>query len=226
MTYIVCVEEDQGLWIAHVPDLPGCFANHQDREKAIQMVPQAVEAYVSWCADHGLRISGLSGPMVIDEVIRSWEFEDGYVVNAFFAADRPPLIPEELPEFKHLLKATRADLLRALDTLEVDDLTRELPGERWSVAGILEHVAHSEWWYFDRLGLAFPRAEMPVDPMEALEKVRSHHLANLAALTQRAGVVTVGGETWSARKILRRALWHERDHTSHILKLHPKFKRS
>jgi hypothetical protein len=24
---------------------------------------------------------------------------------------------------------------------------------------------------------------------------------------------------WSARKVLRRTLWHERDHTDHILKL-------
>jgi predicted RNase H-like HicB family nuclease/uncharacterized damage-inducible protein DinB len=226
MTYIVSVEENQGLWIAHVPDLPGCFATHQDREKAIQAVPKAVEDYIAWCEDHGLRISGLSGPMTVDEVIRSWEFEDGYMVNAFFASDRPPIIEEELHEFALLLKGTRGDLLRALDALEIDDLTRELPGERWSVAGIIEHIAHSEWWYFDRMGLAFSRAEMPGDPLEALDKVRSHTLTNLPALVKRIGVVTVGGEAWSARKILRRTLWHERDHTQHIQKLQPRLKQA
>jgi predicted RNase H-like HicB family nuclease len=222
MTYIVSVEENQGLWIAHVPDLPGCFTTHQDREKAIQSVPKAVEEFVTWCANHGLRISGLSGPMTVDEVIRSWEFEDGYVVNAFFASDRPPVIQEELHEFELLLRGTRADFLQTLNKLEIDDLTRELPGERWSIAGILEHVAHSEWWYFDRMGLAFPRTEMPGDPLEALDKVRGHTLASLPALVKRTGVVTVGGEAWSARKILRRTLWHERDHTAHILKLRPR----
>ncbi|MDW8214000.1 MAG: hypothetical protein RMJ55_10615 [Roseiflexaceae bacterium] len=28
-----------------------------------------------------------------------------------------------------------------------------------------------------------------------------------------------GGEVWSARKVVRRALWHERDHTQHIARL-------
>jgi hypothetical protein len=27
------------------------------------------------------------------------------------------------------------------------------------------------------------------------------------------------GEFWSPRKLLRRAVWHERDHTEHIRKL-------
>jgi hypothetical protein len=27
------------------------------------------------------------------------------------------------------------------------------------------------------------------------------------------------GEFWSPRKLLRRAVWHERDHTGHIRKL-------
>jgi hypothetical protein len=38
-------------------------------------------------------------------------------------------------------------------------------------------------------------------------------------LATRKGVVTLSGETWSARKVMRRTLWHERDHTAHILKL-------
>jgi hypothetical protein len=32
-------------------------------------------------------------------------------------------------------------------------------------------------------------------------------------------VVGVEGEMWSPRKVLRRAVWHERDHTEHIRKL-------
>ena len=31
----------------------------------------------------------------------------------------------------------------------------------------------------------------------------------------------VEGEFWSPRKLLRRAVWHERDHTVHIRKLRP-----
>ena len=219
MAYMVCAEESEGRWIAHVPDLPGCFVTRDNREQAIQAIPEAVDAYFTWCEGHGLRVSGLSGPMVVAEVIRTWESEDGYEVNAFFASDRPALIADELPQFELLLAATRADLLRAVDGLDQDDLTREFPEERWSIAGILMHVARAELWYLDRMALAFPKIKLPGEHFECLAKVREHMLANLPELAKRTGVVTLSGETWSARKVIRRALWHERDHTEHIGKV-------
>ncbi|UCF60676.1 MAG: type II toxin-antitoxin system HicB family antitoxin [Anaerolineaceae bacterium] len=222
MPYLVCLEENEGRWIAHVPDLPGCFVERANREEVVQAVPKAVENYITWCEGHGLRISGLSEPMNVAEVIRAWESEDGYEVNAFFASDRPPLIEDELPQFERLLNATRVDLLGVVEGFDADDLSREFPGERWNIGGILMHVAHAEWWYLDRIGLAFSSAEMPDEPFAGLTKVREHLLAKLPEFVRRGGVVTLAGETWSARKVLRRALWHERDHTDHIKKLRDK----
>ena len=224
MPYLVCVEENEGRWIAHVPDLPGCFIQRVNREEAVQAIPKMVETYIAWCEGHGLRISGLSEPMIVAEVIRTWESEDGYEVNAFFASDRPPLIMDELPQFEMLLNATRKDLLGMVDGLDVEDLSREFPEERWDIGGILMHVARAEWWYLDRLGLAFSSAELPDEPFGALAKVREYMLAKLPELAKWRGVVTVAGETWSARKVLRRALWHERDHTDHIKKLRDKLR--
>ena len=216
---MVCAEESEGRWIAHVPDLPGCFVTRENREQAIQAIPGAIEDYFTWCEGHGLRVSGLSGQMVVAEVIRTWESEDGYEVNAFFASDRPPLLEDELPQFELLLAATRADLLQVVDGLDQEDFTREFPGERWPIAGILMHVARAELWYLDRMALAFPKIELPGEHFECLAKVREHMLANLPELAKRTGVVTLSGETWSARKVMRRALWHERDHTEHIGKV-------
>jgi predicted RNase H-like HicB family nuclease/uncharacterized damage-inducible protein DinB len=222
MPYLVCLEENEGRWIAHVPDLPGCFVERANREEVVQAVPKAVENYITWCEGHGLRISGLSDPMNVAEVIRAWESEDGYEVNAFFASDRPPLIEDELPQFERLLNATRKDLLGVVDGFDADDLSREFPGERWNIGGILMHVAQAEWWYLDRIGLAFSSTELPDEPFAGLTKVREHMLAQLPEFVRRGGVVTLAGETWSARKVLRRALWHERDHTDHIKKLRDK----
>ncbi len=219
MPYIVCAEEMDRRWVAYVPDLPGCFASHRDREAAIAAIPAAIEAYRKWCAGHGLHVSGLSGPMVVDEVIRAWDYEDDYEVNAFFASDRPPLTTDELPEIERLLEASHTDLLVTVEGLEPADLLTEFPGERWPIAGILGHVANAEWWYLDRLGLAFPKSAVPEDPFERLDAVRAQTLASLPALVRRTGVVTMAGETWSSRKVIRRTLWHERDHTEHILKL-------
>jgi hypothetical protein len=66
---------------------------------------------------------------------------------------------------------------------------------------------------------SLPQSDLPDEVMPRLERVRAHTLASLPALTSRTGVVALSAELWSARKVLRRTLWHERDHTDHILKL-------
>jgi uncharacterized damage-inducible protein DinB len=219
MAYIVCVEEIEKNWIAHVPDLPGCFSSHEDREKAIQTVPRKVEEYVAWCKGHGFRISGLSAPMVVTELIRTWEFEDGHMVHAFFASDRPPVVEQELSEYEGLLQATMKDLLSTVDDLSLEDEMRGLSGERWSIEGVLDHVTRTELFYLDRIGLAFSAAELKPETRQALKQVQDHTIQQLPGLARRSGVVTLAGETWSSRKIMRRCLWHRRDHTQHIQKL-------
>lgn len=222
MPYIVCAEEIEGRWVAHVPDLPGCFSTHTDREAAISGVPRAVETFIETCAQHGLHVSGISPPLVVSEVVRAWDYGDDYEVNAFFAADRPPIHPEELEEYRQLLQMTRQQLLQSVEGLAPEDLRVEFSGERWPIIGVLDHVARSENWYLDRWGLGMPEDQQPPERLERLKTIRTHSLQMLASLAERAGVVTISGETWSARKVLRRMLWHERDHTHHIQKLRAK----
>jgi hypothetical protein len=219
MAYMVCAEEMDARWIAHVPDLPGCFTADPNLDLALKAVPAGIDAYLTWCRGHGLRVSGLSAPMIVGEVIRSWTYEADQEVNAFFAADRPPVTSEELPEYEHLLGATRRDLIAAVDGLRIEQMEREFPGERWPILGIMRHVANAEWWYLDRMGMSFPRSQLVEDPFERLDQVRGHLLDSLPALGQRQSVLVMGGEIWSARKVLRRALWHERDHVQHLQRL-------
>jgi len=217
--YLVCAEELEGNWVAHVPDLPGCFNTHRERETAISGVAKAVDGYVEWANNHGLRISGLSGPMIVAEVARAWIYEQDYEVNAFFASDRPPLAEGEVRELETILNASRQDLDAELEQISDEAATTELPGERWSILGLIDHIATAEQWYYDRLGLALSTSELPTDALARLVKVRDHTLASLPALAARKGVVTLSGETWTARKVMRRTLWHERDHTEYIRKL-------
>jgi hypothetical protein len=83
----------------------------------------------------------------------------------------------------------------------------------------LGHVGGAEWWYLDRLGLTFPRALVPGEPFERLRVVRAHLGDVLPELVGSRQVVGTAGEFWSPRKVLRRAAWHERDHTAHIWEL-------
>lgn len=219
MPYLVCVEEMDRNWIAHVPDLPGCFSHASQREHAITQVPQAVDDYLSWCEGHNLFVSGLSGPMIVSEVVRSWNYEEGEEVNAFFACDRPPLVMEEIREIEELLRAVRMDFHNSLADVDISDLDVQLPDERWTIRGVIEHVARAENWYLDRVGLALPSDQVPAETMDQLEQIRMQSIKVLPELARRTGVVTLAGETWSSRKVVRRMLWHERDHTEHVRKM-------
>ena len=106
-----------------------------------------------------------------------------------------------------------------MSQLTPDRLETLQPGERWSIAGILRHVGGAEWWYLDRLGLATPREDVPSEPFDRLDKVRTSLLETLLSLIGSQQVVGKDGEFWSPRKLLRRAAWHERDHILHIQKL-------
>jgi hypothetical protein len=60
------------------------------------------------------------------------------------------------------------------------------------------------------------RALVPEDPFERLRVVRIHMRETLSRSAGSRQLVGTEGEFWSPRKMLRRAVWHESDHTQHI----------
>jgi uncharacterized damage-inducible protein DinB len=147
--------------------------------------------------------------------------KDGYEVNAWFLHDWKPLLPEEIERGLTLLAWSRHDLLAMVEGLDARVMDNKQSGERWSISGILRHVCGAEWWYLDRLGLSIPHEDFSEEPFERLEKVRACLIKVLPQLAGSKQVVGADGELWSPRKLLRRAVWHERDHTIHIQKLKP-----
>jgi hypothetical protein len=146
--------------------------------------------------------------------------EGGYAVNAWFKQDWKPLSEEEIRRGLALLRWSREDLLQVAAPLSDEQMDRMVPGERWSIRGILRHVGSSEWWLLDRLGLVEGgRDALPKDTGERLVWVRDRFNAALPGLAGRDLVLGKDGEFWSPRKLLRRALWHEINHRQHILKL-------
>jgi len=220
MHYPICLEEIEGRWIAHVPALPGCFASAGDRDTAQALAPSAIGDYLNWRRAHGDESIPPDSSIEInaEEIIREWPHpaDPDYVVNAFFAADALTLTSQDIDQAQRLLEWSRADLLAAIDDLSHDECVRPVEGE-WSIARILTHVGGAEWWYLDRLELAFPRDEVPDEWRARLDRVRARLLEVLPGLEGVARFEMKRGEGWSPRKIVRRALWHERDHTQHIL---------
>ncbi|NJD60745.1 MAG: hypothetical protein C3F13_00820 [Anaerolineales bacterium] len=206
---------------------PGCFAYGSVGDQALLAVPQAIRDYRAWISSHTKESWFPEGEEFLLE--ETWEcytisddFEiaqEGYEVNAWFHHDWKPLSEEDIQHGLLLLAWGREELLKIAGSLDLESLERTYPGERWSISGILKHIGGAEWWYQDRLGLAFPRSEVPEDPFQRLEKVRTNLIESLPGLIGSRQVIGVSGEFWSPRKLLRRAVWHESDHIAHIRKL-------
>jgi len=218
----------EGRSLAWVLGHPGCFAFGADGPAALEAVPGAIRAYRRWISEHSSHswLDGDEVGFILEETFDCYTINDdfeldqqGYEVNAWFRHDWKPLTSEDIQRGMLLLAWGREELLKTVSSLTPEILDRTYPAERWSIRGILNHIAVAEWWYQDRLGLVFPRQELPKDPFDCLEKGRAGLVGVLVGLAGSTQVVGFDGEFWSPRKLLRRAVWHEVDHIHHIRKL-------
>lgn len=54
MKYRVLIEQDEdGVYVAEVPSLPGCISQGQTREEAIEGIREAIAAYLESLEAHG-----------------------------------------------------------------------------------------------------------------------------------------------------------------------------
>jgi antitoxin HicB len=66
MKYRVLIEQDEdGVYVAEVPALPGCISQGQTREEAVENVRDAIAAYLESLEAHGDPIP----PPITEEVV-------------------------------------------------------------------------------------------------------------------------------------------------------------
>ena len=205
------VEPDH--WVAYILDLPGCFSSAKTEEAAVGKSRERIREYFEWLATHGedvvvpdlIEIKVDEHYVPPDRQLRETSIGDIYIVNAFFRHDARPLTKEDLQESTRVLSYQREDLLALLDSQVAPEDEK-----------LLLHVGSAEWWYWDRMDLAFPREDLPDEWRARLSVTRAFTLDNLPSLLELSDTKEKMGETWSARKLLRRVIWHERDHMSQI----------
>lgn len=220
-----------GRPLAWALDFPGCFAYGADSSEAVINMAPAFVAFKSWVASH-TRESWLKDIHDVDvRLTEVWEVynidadynatSDGdYEVNAWFRHDWKPLTRVDVRRGQQILNYARADLIEMVQALPAEILDRTYPQERWSIRGVLGHIAKAELWYMDRLEQAGGlRSSLPQDAFEQLAAVRTQLEKILPDLEGVELVRGVQGEIWSPRKLLRRAIWHELDHIEHINKM-------
>lgn len=66
MTYRVIIEQDEdGVFVAQVPALPGCVSQGQTRDLALANVTDAIRGYLTGLARHGEPIP----PAIVEELV-------------------------------------------------------------------------------------------------------------------------------------------------------------
>lgn len=215
--------------IAWALEHPGCFAYGANANAACLNLEVAIQKYATWILrNHPISWLNFKEVEIIPE--ETWQVysinEDldkvetgGYYVESFFRYDWKPLTREEVEHVIKMLSWTRDELLQLVSPLSAEKLAATYLNERWSIDGILRHIGGAEWWYLGNLKLAPAGSELPKETMARLKQSRSLLIQSLPKLIGVSQVVGSEGEFWSPRKLVRRALWHERDHIDHIKKL-------
>lgn len=225
MHYRLALEDiEPQHWIAWMLDLPGCYSSGITETVAVKDAPDRIADYCQWLSEHDPSMTVPEGPYEIEvvETFHSFPSPDDpdYLVNAFFEDDLHPLAAPDVKMALQLFDWTGQDLYSILDTARPDQLCAPIDREiHKSILGIVEHIARAENWYFDQLDLGMVPAELPEETLELLEAVRSNARSQIPKLLRVETITENCGERWSARKVIRRTLWHERDHTQHIATL-------
>ncbi|HTP01563.1 MAG TPA: DinB family protein [Anaerolineales bacterium] len=223
---------NDGRSIAWSLEHPGCFAYGRDADEAESSMQQAASDYAAWVQRHGMSwMQSHELEISVEETFDAYfiprpgalapDQTKEMMVESFFRYDEEPLTSTDIERAHKLLDWSRQDLLDVIRGLDPEKRNATYSGERWSINGILKHIGGAEWWYQERIGSPFPEREqdLPSEPLERLELVRAHFVSLLPGLEAVRHTVERDGELWSPRKVLRRAVWHERDHTEHIRKL-------
>lgn len=222
MHYQVYLEDGiEGRALAWVLAYPGCYNYGATVDEALAGLPAAIIDYWAWRASHGDLVTPEAQEIEI-EVVETFTvtYDGDYEINAFFTPDGQSPSEEEIEEVLRLLAYSRADLLALIADLPNATLDWQPDQESWSIRRILRHIGDAEAWYISRLGIAPGDHEMESE-IARLASIRRMAMERIRAFPpgKRAQVYAPQGELWTLRKVLRRFIWHERDHLQQIANL-------
>jgi predicted RNase H-like HicB family nuclease len=215
--------------MAHVPELLGCFAVGSTPDEALERLRRTITEYLTWLISHDEAPAPSADTAEVEiEIAEEVSTPGSYPRRpgeslAFFAAEEEPLSYHDLQTAVRLMEHARRDLLEFLRDVP-ETLLHWQPGpDEWSIAETLLHMAHAEASYIARLDEQSERTPFP--QLTAIRSWAYHRLGRLTEV-ELSRVTVHRGEKWSARKVLRRFLEHDREHTAYIRSLLARYRRT
>jgi ribosomal protein S18 acetylase RimI-like enzyme len=226
---------DHGRWGAWLLEWPGCFTWGSTREGAQGRCAAAAWRFAEWLERHAETRPPvpLGRPEIVEEVAPT--SVDGYERNATFDHDRRAISEDELERSLRWIGFAHVDLVDAaqrvaafeasggslrMETRDADAVAAGAEEGREARA-VVRHVAGAETWLASRLDrtLRFDAVD-PDDDLDAyVEQTNAWAIERLRELWRRdpaLSSVDGKGESWTLAKVLRRQIYHLRDHTDEL----------
>jgi len=233
--YRVYIEEGQGGAMAHVAELPGCFAVGSDAAKAVGAAPRAIGSFLAWLREHREPLvpeAYVTRPSVADLYVGEIRKEGAPFVAdskaALFDFDRETWDEKKVERLLRWLSYSRADLLSHIEGMSEAELKARYVQPDRTLWDSLWHIANAEYGYVNRIVEPSDESEAITDTepsdvrvrLEAVREILERRVRNLPA-ERRSGIIyptwaNRPDEPWTLPKALRRALEHELEHLSEI----------
>jgi len=238
--YKVYLEIDRkGCCMAHVRELPGCFVWDRTKKKTLDNVPEAVKGYLSFLKKNGEKSLSEFGsvgkaPGKIDFEIMETQKGTCPVVSgskaALFSYDLLPPAKAFINQCIRWMGYNRKELLKRVGKLSDEILDWKPEKNVRSIRETLNHIANCDLWYLSRLKDFKELYAVPEYPQEKIfDKLKKNREVAVRILKKLSAEdrdkiniprkwAKYKDEKWTAGKMLRRFLEHEREHIGTIEK--------
>lgn len=222
----VCLEAGPQATGAFVPNYPGCGIIGQTKESALEKVRIAIVGWFKWVNKHGEKFPDINGRIEVEvmEILGvNYNPAEAGKPEPLFWSEVSPVVKEDIARTVRLMEYSRNDLMDIVNNISDDCLDWKPPTKPRTIRNCLEHIAIVEPWYISRVNIYLPE-DHPEDTIDLLNHTRNIVISCLNNFPERKmkGVFQPRKykspicNLWTARKMLRRFVDHERIHTRYI----------
>jgi len=225
----VCLEVGSESTGAFVPSCPGCWVFRRTPESAMAKVKTAIVDWFEWLERHGEQIPAKNRDFEVEasEMLRvTYNPVEAGKPEPLFWSETPHITRKDILRTLQLMRYSRQDLLKTVTGLSSDLLNWKPTDEPRTIENCLRHIAYVEPWYLTRLKVDL-QCRYARNTLEMLNSTRNavvNYVQNLPREKMR-GIYQPTKDAcptcnlWTARKVLRRLVDHERLHMKYIQKI-------
>lgn len=225
----VCLEVGPEGTGAFVPSRPGCWVFGRTPKRALMKVKIAIAEWSEWMKKHGEQVPAQTKDFDVEvaEMLRvDYNPVEAGKPEPLFWSEVRSITKKDIARTTRLMTYSREDLLKLVSNISNECLDWLPPKKPRTIRNCLRHIAYVEPWYITRLNVDLP-SKYPRNVFKMLDYtrkivvdyLRGFPRDKMGGIFQPKKDLSPICNLWTARKVLRRLVDHERLHTKYIEKV-------